>query len=82
MNALKKLALLALFAVSGCSTLEVVPVMPHCAPVTVPALPVLDQGVLWDALGDVRYRQLERYINGLWSVIDEQAAVIDGVCVH
>jgi hypothetical protein len=56
--------------------------MPHCAPVTVPALPVLDQGVLWDALGDVQYRQLERYINGLWSVIDEQAAVIDGVCVH
>ena len=82
MNAMKKLALLALFVVSGCSTLEVVPVMPQCTPVTVPALPILDQGKLWDALGDVQYRQLERYINDLWSVIDEQAAVIDGVCVH
>lgn len=79
------LAVLALAAISvatsGCTTTtEYVTLQPQCEPVVMPALPVLSRGELWDALGDAQYRELERYINGLWSVIDEQAALIEAVC--
>ena len=80
MRGLKASALAAIFAVSGCTTAEYVALQPQCEPVVVPALPLLDRGELWDALGDARYRELERYINGLWGVVDEQAALIEAVC--
>jgi hypothetical protein len=35
---------------------------------------------MWDALGDAAYRDLERYINGLWGYADEQAAMLDVLC--
>lgn len=73
-------ALTATFAVSACSTVEFVEVKPRCTPPTQPALPVIDQGELWDALGDGQYRQLERYINELWGYADEQAALLDVLC--
>lgn len=74
-------SLLALLLVSGCiTTTEYVALQPQCEPVVVPALPLLDRGELWDALGDAQYRELERYINGLWGVVDEQAALIEAVC--
>lgn len=71
---------LVLFVASGCATPEHVVVRPVCEPAPIPALPEISKGELWDALGDARYRELERYHNGLWSVIDEQAAVIEAVC--
>ncbi|MDX5376371.1 MAG: hypothetical protein LPK08_02475 [Halomonas sp.] len=43
-------------------------------------MPSLDKGELWDALGDTRYRELERYINELWAYSDEQAAMLDALC--
>lgn len=73
-------ALMATFAVSGCSTVEFVEIKPRCTPPTQPALPVIDQGELWDALGDAQYRQLEAYINGLWGYADEQAALLGVIC--
>tara|TARA_Y100000593_G_scaffold45242_1_gene86092 strand:- start:1973 stop:2122 length:150 start_codon:yes stop_codon:yes gene_type:complete len=45
-----------------------------------PSLPDIDRGSLWDALGDDEYRRLESYTDGLWGVIDEQAAIISEVC--
>lgn len=71
---------LAALSVASCSTVEYVEVTPSCAPPSPPALPVIDQGELWDALGDARYRQLERYINGLWGYADEQAALLQVLC--
>ncbi len=79
-NALLALALAALFAVSGCTTTEYIHVTPECAPPPQPALPEIDRGELWDALGDDRYRQLERYINTLWAYSDEQAAMLSAIC--
>lgn len=68
-------------ATSGCTTTtEYVTLQPQCEPVIVPALPVLSRGDLWGQLGDTQYRGLERYILGLWGVIDEQAALIEAVC--
>jgi hypothetical protein len=43
-------------------------------------LPFLDKGELWDALGDDRYRELERYILQLWAFSDEQSAMLDAIC--
>jgi len=57
-----------------------VPVNPQCTPPPQPALPVLDKGELWDALGDDRYRELERYINGIWAFSDEQGALLGELC--
>lgn len=77
------LAVLALAVISGATsgcTTEFVTLQPQCEPVVVPALPLLDRGELWDALGDAQYRGLERYINGIWGVVDEQAALIEAVC--
>ena len=80
-NALLTSALLATLGVSGCATTtEYVTLQPQCEPVVVPALPLLDRGELWQALGDAQYRELERYINGIWGVVDEQAALIKSVC--
>ena len=80
-NGLLTASLLAIsVATSGCATTELVTLQPQCEPVPVPALPLLDRGELWQDLGDAQYRELERYISGLWSVIDEQAAVIEAVC--
>lgn len=80
MRGLMIAGLLAIFAGSGCSTVEYVEIQPSCTPPSQPALPVIDQGELWDALGDARYRQLERYINGLWAFSDEQAALLQVLC--
>ncbi len=82
MSGLVVIALAAIFAVSGCTTTGYVTLQPQCEPVVVPALPLLDRGELWDALGDAQYRELERYINGLWGVVDEQAALIGEVCQY
>ena len=82
MNALLTAGLLAIsVATSGCATTtEYVSLQPQCEPVVVPALPLVDMGETWELLGDARYRELERYINGLWGVVDEQAALIDSIC--
>lgn len=81
MNVLKILAPLALCAaVSACSSVEYIEVTPHCSPVVMPNLPVIDNGELWDVLGDERYREIEKYIDRLWGVVDEQAAIISEVC--
>ena len=82
MNGLAVLALAATLGVSGCTAVEYVAVSPECSPVVRPVLPVLDRGELWDALGDAQYRQVERYINGLWAVIDEQEAILGRVCAR
>ena len=84
MKQMTGLAVLALAAISvatsGCVTAEYVTLQPQCGPVTVPALPVINMGELWDALGDAQYRELERYINGIWGVVDEQSAMLDAIC--
>lgn len=74
------LALLATFAVSGCSSPQYIEVRPQCTPPSQPALPAIDRGELWDSLGDARYREFERYINGLWGYADEQAAMLGVLC--
>ena len=96
MNVLKLSALAVVCAaISACTTIEYVPVTPECSPVVMPALPDIDRGLLWDTFvhaeryrsaddpvtqGDEQYRILERYIDRLWSVVDEQAAIIGEVC--
>lgn len=73
--------LAALGAISGCASQpETGYVQPSCQPAVIPALPELDRGELWDALGDAEYRRVEAYIGGLWGVIDEQRAIIKAVC--
>ncbi len=79
-NVLKVLALAVTFAVSGCTTTEYIHVSPECTPPPTPVLPEVDQGELWDALGDERYRELERYINGVWAYSDEQGAMLKTLC--
>lgn len=74
--------LLLLLLLSGCARTEYVTLQPQCEPVVVPALPLLDRGELWQALGDAQYRELERYINGIWGVVDEQAAMLDVLCAE
>ena len=81
-NALKVLALAALSVVSGCTTTEYIHVTPECTPPPQPVLPIIDQGSLWDALGDARYRVIESYINELWAYSDEQAAMIEALCTN
>ncbi|MDI5890617.1 hypothetical protein [Halomonas rhizosphaerae] len=80
MIVLKASALAVTFAVSGCATTEFREVRPQCTPPSEPALPLIDRGELWDALGDDRYRELERYLNTLWGYADEQAAMLDSLC--
>lgn len=73
--------LAVLFVLTGCVTrTEYVTLEPQCEPVPIPALPELDRGELWDALGDAKYREVERLINGLWAVIDEQDAILGRLC--
>lgn len=79
-TALAALGLVVIFAVSGCETTEYIEVRPQCTPPAQPALPAISRGDLWDQLGDARYRQLERYINGLWGYADEQAALLGELC--
>ena len=74
------LGLAALFAVSGCARTEYVEIRPQCTPPAKPALPLLEKGELWQALGDSQYRRLERYILQLWSFADEQSAMLDVIC--
>ncbi|MGO3277571.1 hypothetical protein [Halomonas sp.] len=73
---------LSIFAVSACTTTEFVHVTPECTPPPQPVLPELSKGELWDALGDEQYRELERYINGIWAYSDEQGAVIETLCTN
>ena len=72
--------LAAALLLSACSTVEYVEVTPQCTAPTQPALPSIDRGSLWDALGDDSYRQLERYINRVWAWADEQAALLGELC--
>ncbi len=74
------LIIIAALALSACTTVEYIPVTPQCTPPPSPALPEIQRGVLWDKLGDESYRELERYLNGLWSAYDEQAAMLDTLC--
>jgi hypothetical protein len=80
MTALKVLALAALSVVSGCSTTEYINVTPECTPPPQPTLPLIDQGELWDSLGDERYRELDRYLNTLWGMYDESRAMLVELC--
>ncbi|WP_427030893.1 hypothetical protein [Halomonas sp. H2] len=73
--------LLAL-SVASCTTTEFIHVTPECTPPPQPALPELSKGELWDALGDERYRALERYINGVWAFSDEQGAMLQTLCTN
>lgn len=75
-------ALVALCAaVSGCASEPAVEyVQPDCPVIQRPALPELSRGALWDALGDAEYRRLERYVNGIWSIVDQQEAALEAVC--
>jgi hypothetical protein len=75
------LGLVVSFGVSGCAT-EYVEIRPNCTPPAQPALPAISRGELWDALGDEQYRELERYINGLWGYADEQAALLGELCAR
>jgi len=43
-------------------------------------MPGIDQGELWDSLGDDRYRELERYLNTLWGMYDESRAMLGELC--
>lgn len=79
-TALTLSALLAIFAGSGCTTTRSIEIRPQCSPPDEPALPIIERGELWDALGDTDYRTLERYLNGLWAYADEQAAMLDSLC--
>lgn len=94
-NVLKASALAVLFAVSGCATNEYIHVTPECTPPPQPVLPEIDRGELWDAFvdaeryrntdnaeqaGDEHYRELERYINGVWAYSDEQGAMLEEMC--
>ena len=79
-SAIAGLGLAVILGVSGCATTEYVEVRPQCTPPAQPALPVVDRGELWDALGDAQYRELERYINGVWAWADEQAALLGELC--
>jgi hypothetical protein len=79
-NALLLLALIATFAVSGCETTEYIHISPQCTPPPQPTLPLIDQGELWDSLGDERYRELERYLNTLWGMYDESRAMLGELC--
>lgn len=72
--------LVALFAVSGCTTTEYITLAPECSPVPSPSLPEIDRGHMWDRLGDDSYRSLERYIDNLWAYADENAAIVQEVC--
>ena len=74
------LGLVVIFGASGCARTEYVEIRPNCTPPAQPALPVVDRGELWDALGDAQYRELERYINGVWAWADEQAALLGELC--
>ena len=79
-SAIAGLGLAVILGVSGCARTEYVDIRPQCTPPTQPALPVVDRGELWDALGDTKYRVLERYVNGLWAYADEQAALLGELC--
>lgn len=71
----------ALGAVSGCAGSPVVEyVQPDCPVIQRPVLPELSRGDLWDALGDAEYRRVERYVNGVWSLVDQQEAALEAVC--
>lgn len=78
--ALPILALTATLGVSGCTTVEYVPVSLHCTPPPEPALPAISRGELWDKVGDEHYRRIESYITQLWAYADEQAAMLDALC--
>ena len=78
-NALLAPALLVLSAAS-CSTVEYIHVTPECTPPPQPALPEIDRGELWDAVGDAEYRRIESYINQLWAFSDEQGAMLEELC--
>jgi len=74
------LTLALLLSLSACATTEYVEITPQCSPPSAPALPSIDRGSLWDALGDAEYRRLEAYILGLWAHSDEQGALLDVLC--
>lgn len=71
---------LLVISVASCTTVEYIHVTPECTPPPQPTLPEIDRGELWDALGDDRYRELERYINGVWAFSDEQGAMLSELC--
>lgn len=73
--------LLAAFVLSsGCATERYVYIQPDCTVPPMPALPSIDRAGVWDQVGDTDYRIIEDYIDGLWSVVDEQRAILSEVC--
>lgn len=81
-SVLLALVLLATLGISACTTTEFVHVTPECTPPPKPVLPELSKGDLWESIGDDQYRELERYINGIWAYSDEQGAVIETLCTN
>ncbi|WP_252108978.1 MULTISPECIES: hypothetical protein [unclassified Halomonas] len=78
--ALLLLGPMAIFAVSGCSTVEYVPVTPQCTVPPHPVMPLVDMGEVWDSAGDGLFRDIETYVNNLWALVDEQNAIIEAIC--
>lgn len=74
-------AILGASLLAGCAAEpRLVEIRPQCEVPPEPTLPAIDRGELWDALGDDRYRELERYINGVWAWADENAALLRAIC--
>ena len=83
MRGLQLSGLLAVFGVvSGCASPapSVVYLSPDCPIVQRPTLPELNRGEIWDAMGDAGYREVERYINGVWAIVDQQDAILNMLC--
>lgn len=82
MRAIAVLTTTALLAISvaSCTTVQHAEIRARCTPPPSPALPPIDRGELWDAVGDAEYRRVEAYINRLWAYADEQAAMLDALC--
>ena len=76
----RRIAGLLLLLLSGCTTIEYVPVKPECTPPPEPELPEIQRGALWDGVGDTHYRRIETYIDQLWAYSDEQAAMLGALC--
>ena len=81
MKAIVASVLVATLVISGCSsTPDVIYLQPQCSVPTLSALPQVDAGELWDAIGDDTYQQLvlrEKLIMD-WAL--DMRAIVQEVC--
>lgn len=71
---------LVVIFLASCTTVEYVPTQTGCTPPEWPLLPTVDRGELWDAIGDEKYRVIERYINTLYGHAKDQAVMLREIC--